>query len=454
MLPASSADSIFSGHGRPGLPPGKRRRRKSGPDHSFPFFGSRDRSSTRSALVIVQVALALVLIVSAALMVRTFQALRGMDPGFSDPATIQTAGISIPSTLVAGPDQVTRVAKRASLQRETLDRIAALPGVASVGFASDLPMGRGSWNAPVFIEGETLPAGEEPRSKRRWNFVSPGYFEAMGIRMIAGRDITWSDIEAGGRVGVISEDFAREIAAEPAAALGKRIRLPFDQAVYAPELSAWREVIGVVQAVHQDGLYEQPPSMVYWPVLTANLFGRLDVMFAIRTERAGTASLMSEVRQAVKSVNETIPITLEATMQDLYAESLARTSFTLMVLAIAGGMALALGVVGIYGVMSYAVAQRTREIGIRMALGERPEHLERMFVLHGLALSGLGAVVGLVASMGLSRLMSSLLFGIRPIDPVAYVVALGVTIAAAALANYLPARRAAAISPMETLKND
>lgn len=141
-------------------------------------------------------------------------------------------------------------------------------------------------------------------------------------------------------------------------------------------------------------------------------------------------------------------------MRDLYAATLARTSFTLVMLAIAGGMALSLGVVGIYSVISYVVAQRTREIGIRLALGARPGRLERMFVLHGLALSGVGAVVGLVAAMGLARLMSSLLFGIGPMDPVAYVVALVVTMASSALASYLPARRAAAISPIETLRNE
>jgi ABC-type antimicrobial peptide transport system permease subunit len=191
---------------------------------------------------------------------------------------------------------------------------------------------------------------------------------------------------------------------------------------------------------------------VYWPVLTANLFGRPDVAFVIRSERAGTAGLMSEVRQAVRSVNGTIPMTREGTMRDLYAESLARTSFTLVMLAIAGGMALVLGVVGIYGVLAYVVSQRTREIGIRSALGAEPRQLSRMFLLHGLVLSATGAVVGLVAAMAVARLLSSLLFGVGPNDPTAYVAAVAVTIAAAALASYVPARRAAKIDPIETLR--
>jgi predicted permease len=406
---------------------------------------SRERSATHSALVVVQVALALTLVVSAALMIRTFQVLRDVDPGFSDPATIQTAGISIPFTLIADPDPVARGAKLAALQRGVLDRLAALPGVASVGFANDLPMGGGSWNGRVLVDGETLAATETPPS-RRWNFVLPGYFETMGTRMIAGRDITWSDIEAGGRVAVISEDFAREIAADPAAAIGLRIRLSFDQ-------PGWDEVVGVVQRVHQDGLFESVPTMAYWPLRTSNrVFGRLDGAFVIRSERAGTASFANEIRQAVRSVSGTIPMTREGTMQGLYADSLARTSFTLVMLAIAGAMALALGVVGIYGVIAYVVSQRTREIGIRSALGAEPRQLSKMFLFHGLVLSAIGAAVGLVAAMAVGRWMSSLLFGVGPMDPTAYVAAVVVTIAAAALASYIPARRAAAIEPIETLR--
>ena len=220
---------------------------------------------------------------------------------------------------------------------------------------------------------------------------------------------------------------------------------------------AWREVIGVVQSVHEDALYAEPQSFVYWPVLMAN-FGNSPVVgmpavgFVIRSERAGTAGFMEEIRQAVRSVSADIAIGQERTMQDLYADSLARTSFTLVLLAIAGGMALLLGVIGIYGVIAYVVSQRAREIGIRSALGAKPQQLKRMFLLHGLALSGVGIVVGLVVAAGLGRAMSSLLFGIEPLDPVAYVTAIGVILAAAALATYLPARRAAAIDPIETLR--
>jgi predicted permease len=405
---------------------------------------SRERSATRNTLVVVQVALAVVLVVSAALMIRTFQALRDVDPGFSDPATIQTARIWIPAGVSVDQEQITRI------QREMLDNIAALPGVAQAGFASHLPMDAGGNNGPVTIEGQIVPSGDTLPS-RRWIRVSPGYFAAMGTRMLAGRDVTWNDIETGGRVAVVSEDFARELATEPAGALGKRVRVgPFAE-------DAWKEVIGVVQNVQQDGLYGAAPSSVYVPVLTENMFnlpvvGTPSVAFAIRSERAGVSTLVEEIRAAVRSVSASVPVAQQRTMRDLYAASLAQTSFTLVLLGVAGAMALALAVIGIYGVIAYVVSQRTREIGIRSALGARPRQLEQMFLRQGLALTGVGLVVGVVAAIAVGRLLSSLLFGVGPMDVVAYAAALGVTVAAAALASYVPARRAATIDPMETLR--
>jgi predicted permease len=394
---------------------------------------TRERSATRSVLVVVQVALALVLAVSAALMIRTFEALRDVDPGFSDPATIQTAMIWIPETVSSDAEAYTR------MEREILDRIAALPGVASAGFATNIPMDGSRPSGSVSVEG--VAAGDAP-PMRRLNWVAPGYFAALGTRIVAGRDVAWNDIETGGRVVLISEDFARELAGDPTAALGLRVR----------GRTGSHEVIGVVQGIHQDGLNQEPPTTVYWPVLIGNTSGQPGVRFAIRSERAGTAGLMNEVRQAIRSVNGSILIAAEGSMQERYSESLARTSFTLVMLAIAGAMALALGVVGIYGVVAYVVSQRTREIGIRSALGAEPRQLARMFLRHGLALSVVGVVVGLVAAAALGRVMSSLLFGVEPLDPVAYVTAIGVILAAAALATYVPARRAAAIDPIETLR--
>ena len=408
---------------------------------------SRERAATRNALVVVQVALALVLVVSAVLMLRTFAALRNVEPGFEDPGTIQAVRAWVPNQLLNNWEQATRV------QHEMLDAIAALPGVESAAFTTGLPMEGPPFigASPVFIEGKTLDAGETPPG-RRMKQISPGYFATLGTRIIAGRDLTWGDIEAGGRVALISEDFARELGPAPTDALGKRIRTIIDS-------DDWREVIGVVQSVKEDALYQPAPSLVYWPAFMANAFGSeavgsFTIAYAVRSERAGTAAFTNEIRQAIWSVNKDVPVALERTLEDLYAASLARTSFALVMLGIAGSMALALGIVGIYGVIAYVIAQRTREIGIRLALGAQPRQVRTMFLRQGLALSAVGLGLGLVAALAVTRLMSSLLFGIESTDVVTYVAALGVILAAAALASYLPARRASAIDPVETLNSE
>jgi predicted permease len=407
----------------------------------------RETHRARNVLVVVQVALAFVLIVSSGLMIRTFQALRDVDPGFTQPEHIQVARIWAAPVGRPEPSAFTR------LERDILARIEALPGVTSAAFGMGVPMeGRSIPNA-LFVEDFPQAADEAPPT-RRFKFVSPGWFETLGTRMVAGRDITWADIDNGGRVVVISEKLARELWGTPEAALGKRVR-----ETVPTSSSLWREVVGVVQDVHEESLGQDPPPLVYWPVLMERFAGQETlgtpaIAYAIRTERAGTSSFVNETRQAVWSVNPSLPVFLVRTMQDLYADSLARTSFTLVILAIAGAMALGLGVVGIAGVMSYVVSQRTREIGIRVALGAKPTHVKRMFLLHALGLAATGVAVGLVAAAALSRFMASLLYGVGPLDATTYIAGLAVILGAAGIASYLPVRRAATISPMETLRAD
>jgi predicted permease len=405
---------------------------------------SRRRSATRSLLVVVQVALALVLVVGAVLMMRTFQALRDVHPGFLEATTIQTVRTWV-NGLGLNPPEYTR------LEHEIADAIAALPGVESVGFTSVLPMEGPPFagSALVAIEGRPVTPGETP-PPRRMKWVSPGYLETMGTRIVAGRDFTWADLEAGGRVALISEEFARELGPNPSAALGQRIQPPI-------ATDDWREVIGVVQSVKEDALYTEATPLVYWPALMANAFGNEQfgypaMAFVVRSSRTGSAAFNNEIREAIWSVNRDIPIALERTMQLLYGESLARTSFALVMLGIASAMALALGLIGIYGVIAYVVAQRSREIGIRMALGAERREVRKMFLRQGLQLSAVGLAIGLVAALAVTRLMTSLLFGIGPTDVPTYATAVGVILGAAALASYLPARRASAIDPVETLK--
>jgi predicted permease len=267
--------------------------------------------------------------------------------------------------------------------------------------------------------------------------------------MVAGRDMTWTDTYQKLPVAIISENFAREYWQTPANALGKRIRVA--------NTDDWREVVGVVEDVHYDGVSQKAPTTVYWPVMRNNFEGqkedlRRGVAFAIRSPRAGSQAFMQEVQQRAWSVDSEVPLAHPTTLGELYTKSMARTSFTLVMLCVAGSMALLLGIVGIYGVISYSVAQRTREVGIRMALGAQRPSLIAMFVRQGMWLTGIGIVCGLVAAFLTMRLMSSLLFNVSPVDPVTYGGITVVVAAIAYLACYLPSRRAASVNPVNALR--
>lgn len=404
---------------------------------------SRERQCGRNLLVMAQVAMALVLLIGAVLMIRTFVAMRDVDPGFAGPRSVQLMRLSIPDTLVHDPMSVLRT------QNNILDKLAAIPGVTSVGFAASVPMSGAepSWNQ-IFVQGKKYEGDVAPM--RLFNYVSPGYFHTAGTRLVAGRDFTWTEIYGLMPIGILSESLARELWGSPSAAIGKR----FKEFPGSP----WHEVVGVVQDVRENGVDQVSPATVYWPSLRGNpvvpekLQAWRNVYFAIRSDRAGTQALINEMQQAVWSVNANLPVAGISTLQDIYSQSMARTSFTLVMLAIAGAMALALGVLGIYGVVSYAVSQRTREIGIRMALGANKRELVWMFVRSALVLTAVGVAVGLGAAAALMRLMQTLLFGISPLDPVTFVAVPVVLVAAAALASYLPARRTAAIDPVEALR--
>jgi predicted permease len=404
---------------------------------------SRERHRSRNVLVVAQVAMALVLLVCAVLMIRTFEQLRIVDPGFTNPAHLQTVRVSIPDSFVADSQQVMRI------QNDILDKLQSNPGVTSVGIGAAVPMegDEPNWDQ-IMVEGKSYQKSEPPL--RFYNYVSPGFFQALGTRIVAGRDFTWNEIYGFRQEVIVSENFARESWGSPAAAIGKRIR--------QFQSTPWQEVVGVVEDVRYRGADQLAPAIVYWPAMinspyvAKTVFGPRYACFAIRTDRAGTQGLLNEIQQAVWSVNANLPVASVRTMQEIYAHSMASTSFTLVMLGIAASMALALGIIGIYGVISYSVAQRTREIGIRLALGAQKRELRWMFVRSALVLTAIGVAIGLGAAAGLTQLMKSLLFGVSPIDPVTYVGIPVVLAACAALASYLPARRAAAIDPMEALR--
>lgn len=404
---------------------------------------TRERHRARDVLVVVQVGLACVLLICSGLMIRTFRHMTLVNAGFTQPNSVQTFRVAIPSADVKDAEPVMR------MEQAILQKLAGIPGVSSAAIATSVPMDDNKWTDVLFAQDKTYAEGELP-PLRRFKFVSPGFFHAIGIPLIAGRDFSWDETYNKRPVAIISENFARGYWGTPQNALGRQIRVS--------SKDDWRQIVGVVGDIHDDGMSQDAPSVVYWPLLVNKFEGdpsdevRRYVAFVIRTPQAGSRALMDEVRQGVWSVDANLPLSEVRTLGYYYTKSMARTSFTLVMLAIAGGMALLLGAVGLYGVIAYSVSQRTREIGIRIALGAQQPELIGMFVRHGIILAAIGVASGLVVAVATVRVMSSLLFHVSPVDPVTYVlvcIALGAT---AALASYIPSRRASSVDPVEALR--
>jgi putative ABC transport system permease protein len=404
----------------------------------------RSRNRTRSVLVVAEIALALVLLVASGLMVRTFQALRQVDPGFVRGDQLLTVELSIPRAFSANAEVVTR------RHEEIVRRLEQVPGVSSIGLSSSVTMDGQGMSNPFLVEEFPVPEGQSVQS-RRMKWISPGYFETMGTRLVAGRRLTWGDVYGLAPVVVINERLARQYWKNPADAIGKRAR----EAAVSP----WREIVGVVADERQDGAALDAPAIMYWPCQVKTFFGgasfaQRSLTYVIRSARAGTPGFVDEIRQAVRSVDRDLPLARIRTVEQIAARSMAQTSFALVMLAIAGAVSLLLGVVGIYGVVSYIATQRTREIGIRLALGARTGAVTGLFVRHGLGLAAAGIALGVAGAAGLSSLMSSMLFGVKPTDPVTYLaVALGLATVTVA-ATYLPSRRAARMDPIAALRSD
>ncbi|HSK11424.1 MAG TPA: ABC transporter permease [Vicinamibacterales bacterium] len=404
----------------------------------------RDRHRTRSVLVVSEIALALVLLVAAGLMLRTFQALRQVDPGFTRGSEVLTLVLSLPNTTAPDAESVGR------RHQEIIQRIEQVPGVESVGLTSSIPLAAAGMSNPMLVEDFPQASGQ-PLMSRRMKWISPRYFETMGARIVAGRSLAWADVSSYAPVVVINERLSREYWKTPAEALGKRVR----ESAGSP----WREIIGVVSNAREDGLAQDVVPIVYYPYIVRNFWtapmqARRTLIYVIRSPRAGTATFTREVRRAIWAIDANLPLADIQTMEEVAARSMAQTSFAMVMLAIAAAVSLLLGVVGIYGVISYITAQRTREVGIRVALGAQPADVCRLFVRHGLVLAAAGIATGVGASLWLSRLMASMLFGVAPSDPVTYgAVSLGLA-AVAMLAGYLPARRAARLHPLSALRSE
>ena len=425
----------------------------------------RQRHRVRGALVVGQLALAVVLLTGCGLMLRTFQTLVDIQPGFSQPSAVQMLRISVPVEEGQEFEEAVR------MQIAIRDQLAAIPGVRSVSFGSAAPMEDSDFRGEIHTEDALNTMGQP--SARTWRFIAPDYFQTLGAPILAGRDFTLpdlydfqilghallgqreftsSDLNTHRSVAIISENLARELWGTPRTAVGKRIR----SAGYGP----WSEVIGVAGDISHYGLYEDAPRTVYWPILIrsdnvgiAERVGR-SVAYMIRSDRADTETFLGEIRQAVWSVNDGLPLMGVQTLGDLYRASMARTSSMLVMSVVAGAIGLVLALLGTYGLIAFLISQRSREIGIRMALGERVEDLTRTFVSHGLILCSFGVVIGLASAAALTRLMDSLLFEISPLDPIVYGSVAVLLVFAVTVASYISARRVASVQPLNVLRRE
>jgi len=395
------------------------------------------RRRTRDALVVAQMALALTLLIVSGLMIRTFLAMREVHPGFTRAEEVQTFVLAIPESLVGDPQQAVRIFEGVAGQ------LARVPGVTSVGLSSSITMdGEDNTNYAAI---EEFPDPEGSMVKlRRFKSIGPGYFETMGNRLAAGRAITWQDIYEQRPVVIVSEPLAREYWGEPARAIGKRLR-------GSSRRFPWREIIGVSGNERDDGLTQPPTPIVYWPMLNESYRWRT-MAYAVRSTRVGAPGFVRELEQAVWSVNPNLPLASVQTLEEIQAGSMTETSFALVMLGIAAGVALLIGMVGVYGVVAYAAAQRTREIGVRMALGAPAGDVRKLFLRHGLRLTALGIASGIGIALMLTRAMSAFLFGVGPMDPITYAAVSALLAAMTLVATYLPAHRASRVDPVVALR--
>jgi putative ABC transport system permease protein len=402
----------------------------------------RERHRTRSALVVAQVALALVLLAGAGLMARSFSELRRVDPGF-DPSNVLTVRLAL--TGGAHADD----AARARFYSQLVDRVRSIPGVREAAIISKLPLlPDGNNNTAAFIEDQNLGPNDLPGVYPHVQ-ISDGYFETMGISLLAGRSFETRERERGSDGVVISEALARKVWKDPLRALGRRVR--------TTPRTPWYTVIGVVKDVHSTSLDQTADEMVYYPMRPA----AGDTVAAVRSNMSvvlrtagDPMGALAAVRREVAALDAGLPLFNVRTMDDVMRASTARTSFTLLLLSIASAVALVLGAVGIYGVISYLVSLRTREIGVRMAFGARARDVGWLVTRQGLVLAAIGVVIGVGASIVVTRALGSLLYGVAPGDPLTLGAAALALLVAAVAASALPALRATRMDPVQALRSE
>lgn len=410
------------------------------------------RSAFRKFLIASEFALALVLLVGAGLMVRTFAALSAHDPGF-DPHGVLTAVVSVQGTAQAPGDV------RTAFYEQLLQRLRATPGVASVSAINHLPIGGDLWGWSFHVAGRPDPAPGRARSAV-YRVVFPGYFSTMRLALLRGRAFTDADRDGAPGVVVVNRQLAEHVwpGENP---LGQRITL--DDLDKHPR---WLTVVGVSADAAEDGVSDAVGWELYVPYLQQAQYqsspeGHFAYMtFVVRavcadaTAACGPGSVAPALRRIVGDIDRNVAITQVQTMDAVMAGATADRRFYLVLMATFAGVALVLAAVGIYGVTSYSVSQRTHEIGLRIALGARPRQMLAHMVGDGLRVALMGAVVGTVGAFALSRLLSGMLYGVTAHDPATFAAVILLLAAVAAVASYLPARRATRVAPLTALRND
>jgi predicted permease len=406
----------------------------------------RTRQRARQLLVATQVALALVLLTGAGLMARSFARLRAVQPGFA-PEQALSFRVSLPEARYGGAGEAARLYVRA------LDELSAIPGVEAVGTVSKLPLDPESRrDTALFVEERPLPAGVFPNI-HQVAYTSPDYFRALGIPLVEGRTFERPDPTKAPLEVIVSRALAARYWSAGERAVGKRVR--------TSPVGAWHTIVGVAGDVRGVALEEPPDETIYLPLVAAPGPARaggagearwspLDMAFVVRAP--GAPRLATRVEASLRALDPAVPVYRVRPMTEVVAQASARTSFTLLLLGIASAVALALGAVGIYGVIAYAVSLRTREIAVRLALGAEPARVRRMVSRQAVVVAVAGIVVGLAGALLMTRFMATLLFGVSPTDPAALGGAAALLLAVALAASWLPARRAAGVDPAQALR--
>ena len=393
---------------------------------------------SRRVLMVVEVALALVLLVGCGLMARTMWRLQAVDPGFQ-PDGLLTARVELSGAAWSKPE------KRRAFADQALARLAGLPGVRAAALTLSLPIEGSNWGSVLIVRDKPVPPRAELPAAA-FVPVSAGYFATTGMQLREGRDFDARDSAAGEPVVVVNETFARRLWPGESA-VGKSLKQGWPE---TPEdVSPWRRVVGTVNDVKLNGVDRDTPMQVFLPYAQSP---SRSMAFVLRTS-VEPASVARALSATVNAIDQELPVHVVA-MEDLMREALARQRLSTVILAVFAAVAIALSAIGLYGVVSHGVTERTREIGVRMALGAERSRVVRFFVLHGVRTAGAGTLLGLVGAGLLSKWLETMLFQVKPTDPVTFAAVAALLLAVAALACYLPARRAARIDPLAALRAD